>query len=72
MDNQLSLVRREVSDISADQQALVRRADDAASRDLAILRGNDSILAEVSRLAMGQLPAYDGTVGMLLWVALKL
>ena len=65
VDNNLSLVRRDIDLVTANQMALARRADDAMCRDLAIMRGNDDILAEMSRLALQQ-PSYDGMVGKVL------
>ncbi|RPD79319.1 hypothetical protein L226DRAFT_246649 [Lentinus tigrinus ALCF2SS1-7] len=59
VDNKLSLVRRDMDSLSANQLALARRADDAMYRDMAIMRGNDNVLAELSRLAMNQ-SSYDG------------
>ncbi|KAI0718339.1 hypothetical protein C8T65DRAFT_737276 [Cerioporus squamosus] len=59
VDHKLSLVRRGMDSVTLNQLALARRADDAKCRDLAILRGNDNILAEVSRLSQSQV-LYDG------------
>ncbi|RDX46688.1 hypothetical protein OH76DRAFT_827653 [Lentinus brumalis] len=45
--------------VTANQLALSLRADASVCRDFAIMRGNDTILTEVSRLALNQ-ASYDG------------
>ncbi len=62
MDNQINLVRRDMDSVTANQLALSLRADASVCRDFAIMRGNDTILTEVSRLALNQ-ASYDGAVG---------